>query len=144
MKTLLALLTLGTTLAFAGCAVEPTPADPRVTLEPDLAQYIIVAPVLVRHNDAGIPEIAATVRRNEAAPSRDTSRSNSTAKNDGAVATDYEYRVTWKDAKGFPINTVIGTWNHFTLLPNAQYTFRVVGPSRDAADFNIYLRRAPR
>lgn len=110
-------------LTLAGCQTAVNSNPQQITIEPAVRQYISTDPLTIRVNESGVTEAKFVVR------SMDKKKLQA-----------YQYNVQWTDAKGFPVNTVTGSWSHFSLPPLGQETIGIVGPTPEAANFQIYIQ----
>ena len=51
------------------------------------------------------------------------------------------YRVVWFDKEGFEIESIGSKWAELPVYKNANFTIHVVSPSKNAADYRIFIDR---
>ena len=53
----------------------------------------------------------------------------------------FDYKVEWLDESGFVIDSQASKWLSTSARPKSSFTFGVVAPNKDAADFKIDTRK---
>ena len=51
------------------------------------------------------------------------------------------YRIVWFDKEGFEIESIGSKWAELPVHKNANFTIHVVSPSKNAADYRIFIDR---
>jgi uncharacterized protein YcfL len=60
--------------------------------------------------------------------------------NNSVFKKNFEYKVEWLDCDGMVIETLTSKWMLKSAMPSSDFSFTVVSPRREAADFRINTR----
>ena len=109
-------------VVLSGCSSMP-PADTRVTIAADVAGDVVISDIRCPRNQAGFLTFQANVVN--------------VRSGDRGV----EWKVTWLDADGVEIDSLVSSWNKVMLAPNEIKGLKATAPRADAADARFYVRR---
>jgi uncharacterized protein YcfL len=62
--------------------------------------------------------------------------------NESAFKKRFEYRAEWLDANGMIIDSVMSKWMPMSVPAESEFSFKVISPSPNAADYRINTRAA--
>jgi uncharacterized protein YcfL len=63
-------------------------------------------------------------------------------RNESAFKKRFEYRTEWLDANGMIIDSVMSKWMTVSVPANSAFSFKVISPNPNAADYRINTRVA--
>ena len=63
-------------------------------------------------------------------------------RNESAFKKRFEYRAEWLDGNGIIIDSVMSKWMIMSVPANSDFSFKVISPSPNAADYRINTRVA--
>lgn len=111
---------------LAGCvSVHTPPVDRRVTVAADLGSDIWVT----------------DVRCAKGASDQDHYVFQANMVNNTSSKLAVTYRVTWLDASGVQVDSLMSHWQHKVILPKDIVALKSVAPTPDTADFRFYVMR---
>ena len=114
---------LGAVLMSGCVATNMPPMDRRVTVAADLGTRVYVTDVRCAKGNGDYATFQANVV-------------NNTSSDLGV-----EWQVTWLDADGIAVDSLVSTWNKLMLAPNDVVALKNTSPRVDAADMLFYVRR---
>ena len=120
---LIAFAMLGAVIAGGCVATNIPPMDRRVTVAADLGTRVYVTDVRCAKGNGDYATFQANVV-------------NNTSSDLGV-----EWKVTWLDADGIAVDSLVSTWNKLMLAPNDVVALKNTSPRVDAADMLFYVRR---
>jgi uncharacterized protein YcfL len=63
-------------------------------------------------------------------------------RNESAFKKVFEYRTEWMDANGMIIDSIMSKWMTMSVPGNSDFSFKVIAPNPNAADYRINTRVA--
>jgi uncharacterized protein YcfL len=63
-------------------------------------------------------------------------------RNESAFKKVFEYRTEWLDANGIIIDSIMSKWMTVSVPGNSEFSFKVISPNPNAADYRINTRVA--
>jgi uncharacterized protein YcfL len=62
--------------------------------------------------------------------------------NESAFKKRFEYRAEWMDGNGMMIDSIMSKWMPMSVPAESEFSFKVISPSPNAADYRINTRAA--
>lgn len=141
MKTAAAVL--GIMICIAGCSQQH---DSNVTLQKKVQSDTLTSNIITRPIGSMISLlIGEGIRVNNVKEVRTPEgflQVQVSGRNESAFKKRFEYRAEWLDANGMIIDSVMSKWMLMSVPAESEFSFKVISPSPQAADYRINTRVA--